>query len=508
MGFNRQMRRPMLRRAASGIAVGIGLFLSLQSLAVPVLPTEELHLPAPVSSLPREAREALMQATRALVDSRFKQAEALARGILEQQPESGDAWQVLGYALANQEQYDEAIAALDEAAEHYTRNASPLATQGEIYLHLNQHEQARQAFERALEMEPDNTRALERLGAMAIGDGEIERAIGYFEAAANELEPLEIGIKPTLADLYFQTGQPEKVERLLGPWASLPEGIPGRVLALLGRAAAEQGDDSAALRYFEARLRRDPTLDAFVDLGTFYRNNLDFTAAERVFKEAAGQFPESGVPWNELGRTYGSEGSYEAALGAFERGLNIAPDTVSLMRGARLSQFRLGRLDAAHAFAARLASRQDAQASDYVWLGSIEQARGNVDAALEAYQAAVQADSTNWVALNNLAVLLTQQKPDRAVEHARAALELSDHAPSVRDTLGWALFKSGDMAAARQVFAELKADAPEDATVAYRHGRVLLSMGKSAEGRAEIQRALDLDSAFSYAEDARARLAD
>ncbi|MDL0429732.1 tetratricopeptide repeat protein [Marinobacter sp. TBZ242] len=489
-----------------GVGVAIGLLLPLQVSAVPISSTDAEALSTPAESLEPKLRDILLRATRALMDSRFEDAESLAREILAEHPDAPDALQILGYALANLKQYDEAISVLDKSADRYERNAGPLVVKGEILRFRGQREQSRQAFERALEIEPDNLRALENLGKMAIDDGEVERAIGYFETAARQLAPRELGVKPRLAELYFRTGQVERVQQLLAPWSDLPEGTPDRVIAMLARAAAEQNERAASRGYFEARLRRAPSLEAYVDFGTFHRNGLDFAKAERVFKQAADRYPDSAVPWVELGRTYGGEGRYEAALDAFNRGLEIAPGNVSLLKGVRLAQFRLGQLDAAQAVALRLASRQDAEPSDHVWLGSIERTRGNVDTAIAAYHSALEADPENWVALNNLAELLTKRDPDQAVALARQAVDVAGHVAAARDTLAWALFRSGDVSAARDMYAELTADAPEYAIAAYHYGRVLIAIGRSAEGRAELLRALELDNGFRYAEDARARL--
>lgn len=448
----------------------------------------------------------LKPAITALMQGRFRTAEVLSRAAVERSPESADAWQVLGYAMANLERYEEAIAALEEAAVRYSSNGGPLVTQGEIHLHLGQLDRATRAFERALEVDPDNPRALENLGRLSRAAGEFDDAVSYFERAidlAPENDPVP---RAELALLYIQLGEPEAAQVVLSPWSDLPEGTSDRIMALLGKAAADMDQQAEAKTYLEARLGPDAPPEAFVDLATLHRNALNFTDAESVLVAALDRFPHSAVLWNELGRTYGGEGRYQAARTSFDKGLEAAPGTLSLLRGLRLSEFRLGQLDAAYEQAVTLAAHDAAESSDHLWLGSIEQARGNDARAIAAYSTAVEMDPENWVARNNLAALMTETDPDQAVLHARAAASLAGDATPVRETLAWALLRSGAVVAAHEAYASLAADRPDDPIIAYRHGLSLLEVGQKAEGRAEVDRALSLDAAFRHADEARALL--
>lgn len=648
LSFRRHSGWPGVRRVAciAGLAAAFSLSISVADVIPASGALDDSSIPAPNADAPPKIRELLLRATAALVQSNFTEAEALARQVIEEAPEAPDGWHILGYTLANVERYDEALEALDKAAALYIDNVDPLVTQGEIHEFLGRREEAREAFQKAVELDATSWLAHQRLGAMAREDGEYDKAIShfrraidegpedrrveaglevariqakqgqpeqsletlremtrvapnsreaweglgraqlsmslfqeaissleraaelapdeagilaplatsyrargqlgeeravllraldllpgdptinarlgrnaidnghvdtaikYYEAAVLRLAPDELGAKQELAAAYLEADRPEAAQTLLAPWAAMPDGTPGAVIALLGRAAEDRGDRATAQRYFEARITPDADLGAYLDLGSFHRRGLDFVSAERVLKQAAAAYPESSLPWHELGRTYGGERRYDAALEAFHKGLEITPDAPSLLKGASLTEFRMGRLDAAHDLASKLISREDVASSDYAWLGSLEEARGNESLAVDAYQAAVDMDPSNWLAQNNLAALIADEDPARALVHARAAAEQAGSVAAVRDTLGWALFRNGDSSGAHRIFSELADEAPENPTAAYRLGRVLLEMGKDAEGRAQLRRALELDPAFSNADDARQRLAN
>ncbi len=78
-------------------------------------------------------------------------------------------------------------------------------------------------------------------------------------------------------------------------------------------------------------------------------------------------------------------------------------------------------------------------------LGEILQLAGRMAPAQTAYEQAIQYDSRNWPALNNLAFLLSESfaKHDEALRFAKQAVSIKDTADTV-DTLGWVYLGMGD----------------------------------------------------------------
>ena len=61
-------------------------------------------------------------------------------------------------------------------------------------------------------------------------------------------------------------------------------------------------------------------------------------------------------------------------------------------------------------------------------------------------------DSNNAEALNDLAYLLADDKPDEALKYAQTAVELAPDAAASHDTLGWIYYRKGIYASALNSF--------------------------------------------------------
>ena len=79
-------------------------------------------------------------------------------------------------------------------------------------------------------------------------------------------------------------------------------------------------------------------------------------------------------------------------------------------------------------------------------LATLQQRQGHFSEARDAYEKVIKAAPHNALALNNLAVLYTEQlgQIDRAYDLAKQARDEYPVDPHVADTLGWITFKKGD----------------------------------------------------------------
>ena len=87
-----------------------------------------------------------------------------------------------------------------------------------------------------------------------------------------------------------------------------------------------------------------------------------------------------------------------------------------------------------------------------LWLGILDDVKGNHSAALENFRKVVQTDPDNAQALNNLAYLLADfsNQPDEALKYAEKAVRIAPDNPQYADTIGWALYRKGMYSAAVQ----------------------------------------------------------
>lgn len=163
-------------------------------------------------------------------------------------------------------------------------------------------------------------------------------------------------------------------------------------------------------------------------------------------------------------------------------------------------------MDAALAHARSAAELPGATPDDRIRLASLLERMDGGSEAQAIYADLLESEPDNWLALNNLANLLTDTEPDRAVALAERAVALAPDIPTLRDTLGLAQSRAGQADQAASTFEALRADQPGAALPVYRLGVLRIEQGQPEEGRSLLQEALSLEPEFTYAGDARQRL--
>ena len=167
-------------------------------------------------------------------------------------------------------------------------------------------------------------------------------------------------------------------------------------------------------------------------------------AVEKV-KEYAAKAPKSAPVQDFLGKLLMATGDFKEARTALVASTgddtNFIPAYMSLVQVDAVER----KWDDAAARLNRVLAIDGGNVQARLWLGNIEEARGNHEQALAHYRRVVSTDSTNAQALNNLAYLMTEHgnQPDEALKYAEKAQELAPQNPAYADTLGWILYRKG-----------------------------------------------------------------
>jgi len=130
-----------------------------------------------------------------------------------------------------------------------------------------------------------------------------------------------------------------------------------------------------------------------------------------------------------------------------------------------------------------------------------------VTAYLRAVEGAAEPDPT---ALNNLAYLLADDPAERprAIEAARRAVRLAPDAAPLRDTLGWVLYRDGQLEAAERQLVRAAALRPSHPTIRYHLAAVLAAAGRPERAQGHLRIALLQGEAFPERAAAEALLAE
>jgi tetratricopeptide (TPR) repeat protein len=141
-------------------------------------------------------------------------------------------------------------------------------------------------------------------------------------------------------------------------------------------------------------------------------------------------------------------------------------------------------------------------------LGIIAERSQDFQKAISEYQSAINLDSLNAVAKNNLAWIYAEHDGDLniALGLAQEARKLQPSDPSIADTLGWILVRMNLGQNALVYLKECVAKNPRKPVYHYHLGMAYLKAGKKSEAKSELQTALQSGAPFAGSVNAKEAL--
>jgi tetratricopeptide (TPR) repeat protein len=330
-----------------------------------------------------------------------------------------------------------------------------------------------EAYQSALELEPDRVDARSNLGAAFARLGRYDEAIQHYRAvlerlpeqaqvrfnlalalyksariteAAAELErvsSLEPGNRNAvllLADCRAQMGDDAGVVALLGPRAA--EFEDDRLFAyLLGNALLRRNELMRGQSYIDQLFRGGDSAEARLMMGVAHFRRGDYQAALPEFEKAVALNPGLPTVHSLHGRALMRMGRRDEALAAFRRELVKNPNDFDANVYVGLFLKDDGKLDEAHEYLKRAARLRSQSPAALYALGAVHLAAGR----LEDAQKALEAVTSRMPDYRQAHVLLAtvyyrQKRKDLAGEHEAIAKRLAAaeqaREPGASDELG------------------------------------------------------------------------
>ena len=286
-----------------------------------------------------------------------KDAEGIAeyRKTLELKPGLYEAELNGGILLLRQKSPAEALPLLESAAGQKPKEFRPRYYTAEAQLATGALQKAGESYRLALELNPKSAGAELGLAHVLARQNQLAEAAPHFRQAA-QLDPKYRDNLLELAELYEQNKQPaeaiaiyrefpdnpaaqEHLGELLLENKQYAEAIP-RLEAAYTKSPTEANRTGLAMAYlFNHQLEQAiPLLEQAVaaepsncDLRLMYaralRDRKQYPAAANQFLAAAKLKPEEAQTWSDLGAMLYLMGSYEPALGAFDRARSLGENT-------------------------------------------------------------------------------------------------------------------------------------------------------------------------------------
>jgi len=190
-----------------------------------------------------------------------------------------------------QGQFDEAIAALEEAIRLDPDYALAHYYLGRVYYLQDQLDQAAAAFEKAIQIDPEMAEAYTSLGAVYSAQGKTEEAIAACKTAI-QLDPND--------DMAYYN---------------------------MALAYSDKGYFDEAITAYEEAIRINPeNVGAHYNLGHMYHRQRKLDEAVVAWRKTAELEPGDSMTYNNIGRVYYDQGRFDEATVFLNRSIELDPE--------------------------------------------------------------------------------------------------------------------------------------------------------------------------------------
>jgi tetratricopeptide (TPR) repeat protein len=263
------------------------------------------------------------------------------QGVVDQNPYSIQARLSLAQAFGAADRHEDAAEVLAPAVDDEPRLFSTLA---QYYERAGKQAEATAAYEKALETNPKDLRALLAMSRAYAVAGRHDKAIDTL-ARAQAIVPNDAGITAFLVQSYLQAKRYTEAAMLSAEAQKKHKGDL-RFTRLHARALFETGDRSRAISLMESAMRSAPDDTAgHLALADLYVDAGRETDAVKMLDAAATKFPKDADVLNFLGYLLADRGErLDDAVQLVTRALKIDPDNPSYLDSLGWAQFKRGNL--------------------------------------------------------------------------------------------------------------------------------------------------------------------
>lgn len=426
-------------------------------------------------------------------------------------------------------QADKALALYDRAIEQDPAKGDPYFSKGALLVNLKRLEEAERVFKQGIEKSPDSPVGHYYLGRIGVETQQWDRAIEHFERA--------IAVNPAFEPAYVALASVYESRQERGPavavyrkYLQVVNPHSKEVRQHLIRVYLNDKAYREALAELEVLLAVDPDdLDAQLRVGLIYGELKEYPKAIEYLNKILTVRPAELKVRDYLGLIYEELKDYDTAIRLYERNLQLQPSYVDGHMHLGFLFYRLKRypdaiahfteavkLNPRHADAYLLLGLTHLQTEQYTQavrvfedgighnpenpdlyfnLGTAYDKLSRFDDVVRAMETTLRLEPKHADALNYLGYSYAERgvKIEEAVSLIKRALVLKPNNGYYVDSLGWALFKMGQL---DEALAEIKKAATlvRDDPVIFEHlGEIYLGQNLVPEAREAWLRSLELD---------------
>lgn len=362
-------------------------------------------------------------------------------------------------------------------------------------------------------LDPDNLSTLQTLSNIYLEMEQPEEAKTILESALeqNNRDPKTLIM---LADLYAKEAKWDSVGTLLGNVVSDPI-IPADAKLTVAQylfSQFQQHDDNIQLKQatssvIESFTANEPDYGQAHALAADYFNAInDNEKALSALARTNELMPSNDGAWIQRMQLLLTEGNYKEAITIGKLAEENVPQDPFIMYfwgSAYLAESQHAEAIEKLEEASRLPARRQLKSAIYNALGDAQAGLEQWDEAFRTYEEALKINPENDLVLNNYAYFLSLQEKElaKALEMALKANKLSPNNASYLDTVGWVYYQQGKYEKAEE-FIRSSLDTGEASPEVMEHlGDVLDKLGKGDEAMEWWKKAFEKDSTRTHLKD-------
>jgi tetratricopeptide (TPR) repeat protein len=447
----------------------------------------------------RNVRTELVRTYLAL--NRVSDATNVLTAALQKNPLDADALLQRSRIYLGSQKYAEAEADLNQVLHFRRDSAEAHYLLAKVQLGRGRTAVQQQELGEALRLDPTFLAARVELAQALIGSGGAQSAIQTMDQAPGAQKraiPLVVQRNWALIALGQISDARKGVDELLKS-GKVPDALLQDAILKLN-----QKNNAASRSLANEVLKQNPgDTRALSVLAQSYSLEKQTDAGLQKVQEYAAQQPSMAPVQQFLGQLLLAKGDRQGARRAFEVAKASDPGLIRADFGLAKLDAHEGKLEEARKrLSAALASHPESL-DGRLLLAQLEFSDGKPAVAIEQYRKALALDTSNAMALNNLAYLLAETKQsDEALKYAQRAKQLAPDDPAIDDTLGWTYYQKGlyPMAVTYLQAAVSKQATPRRQ---YHLAMASLNAGDAAGGRKAFEAALKIDPNLPEAQVAR-----
>ena len=426
---------------------------------------------------PRSSDGLILSGRMALARRNGKDAVQAFRIVLHDQPDMATVHYLLGQAYRLTGENNLAKESFEQAVALYPDQVEAKRSLAVLDSKSGRYEQARARLDDLLKQRPDDVQALDMLmmlDLMTKNWSKAERTLQRLQAVAKESLPAHMAE----GRLHQAQGRFERAVAAYERAAILAPTDPDPLLSLVKLEVAQGHLKQVTLR-LEAMIAKQPDhVYAHGLLGEVSMIAGDYSRADAHFDRATTLNPKWLTPWLNWGSLWLGQKRFDQAVLVVKNGLRVNAESEEL----------------------------------HMLLASVHSSQGKVDEAMSAYDAALRLNPKNVLAANNFAVLLVDHKGDpQSLQKAFALsrdFEKETPHPLFLDTLGWVRFKMGQQEEGIRLLKHAVTKSPETSILNYHLGMAFFHSGNRAEARSYLSKALKDAEQFEGRQQAEQVLAE